>query len=77
MGCCRMPSALLVRHDWPGNVRELRNSIRRACLLAGATRIAAADLMLPGSGTTGTWEAPPPASPTAMKSKVRSRATRA
>jgi DNA-binding NtrC family response regulator len=38
----------LARHDWPGNVRELRNTIRRACLLAGSKRIAAADLMLPG-----------------------------
>jgi DNA-binding NtrC family response regulator len=37
----------LLRHDWPGNVRELRNSIRRACLLAGSRRIAAQDLMLP------------------------------
>jgi len=37
----------LLRHDWPGNVRELRNSIRRACLLAGWRRIAAQDLMLP------------------------------
>ncbi|MBK6453711.1 MAG: sigma-54-dependent Fis family transcriptional regulator [Proteobacteria bacterium] len=46
----------LVRYDWPGNVRELRNSIRRACLLAGTTRIAATDLMLPGSGTTGSSE---------------------
>ena len=53
----------LVRYDWPGNVRELRNSIRRACLLAGTTRIAAADLMLPGSSTTGTWEALPAREP--------------
>jgi DNA-binding NtrC family response regulator len=49
----------LVRHDWPGNVRELRNSIRRACLLASSTRITAPDLMLPGSGASGTWEALP------------------
>jgi DNA-binding NtrC family response regulator len=34
----------LMRHDWPGNVRELRNCIRRACLLAGSTRIQPADL---------------------------------
>ncbi|MCX7053988.1 MAG: sigma-54 dependent transcriptional regulator [Proteobacteria bacterium] len=54
---------LLVRYDWPGNVRELRNSIRRACLLASTTRIAAADLMLPGSGTSGTWEALPTREP--------------
>jgi DNA-binding NtrC family response regulator len=54
---------LLVRYDWPGNVRELRNSIRRACLLAGTTRIAAADLMLPGSGATGSWEALPTREP--------------
>ena len=53
---------VLVRYDWPGNVRELRNSIRRACLLASSPRIGAADLMLPGSGSTGssgTWEALP------------------
>ena len=53
----------LVRHDWPGNVRELRNSIRRACLLANSTRIAASDLMLPGSGRSGTWEALPAREP--------------
>ncbi len=53
----------LVRHDWPGNVRELRNSIRRACLLANSTRITAPDLMLPGSGTSGTWEALPAREP--------------
>jgi len=44
----------LLRHDWPGNVRELRNSIRRACLLAGSRRIAPQDLML--QGTAGTNE---------------------
>jgi DNA-binding NtrC family response regulator len=43
----------LLRHDWPGNVRELRNSIRRACLLAGSRRIGAQDLMLPDSGGAG------------------------
>jgi DNA-binding NtrC family response regulator len=53
----------LVRHDWPGNVRELRNSIRRACLLANATRIGAADLMLPGADTSGPWEALPAREP--------------
>lgn len=47
----------LLRHGWPGNVRELRNCIRRACLLAGSQRIAAADLMLPGTSTSGTYEA--------------------
>jgi DNA-binding NtrC family response regulator len=57
-GYALLPDAerALLRYDWPGNVRELRNSIRRACLLAGTPRIAAADLMLPGSGTTGSWE---------------------
>ncbi len=54
---------LLVRYDWPGNVRELRNSIRRACLLAVTPRIAAADLMLPGSGATGSWETLPTREP--------------
>ncbi len=49
----------LVRHDWPGNVRELRNSIRRACLLAHSTRIAASDLMLPETIGSGTWETLP------------------
>jgi DNA-binding NtrC family response regulator len=57
---------VLVRYDWPGNVRELRNSIRRACLLASSPRIGAADLMLPGSGSTGssgTWESLPAREP--------------
>jgi DNA-binding NtrC family response regulator len=53
----------LLRHDWPGNVRELRNCLRRACLLAGARRISAADLMLPstaaGGGPPGEAIAPP------------------
>jgi DNA-binding NtrC family response regulator len=50
----------LLRHDWPGNVRELRNSIRRACLLAGSTRIAPQDLVLPGAaGVAGEGAAPP------------------
>ena len=49
----------LLRHDWPGNVRELRNSIRRACLLAASTRIAAHDLMLPVGRAPATWEASP------------------
>jgi len=53
----------LVRHDWPGNVRELRNCIRRACLLAPSTRIAAPDLMLPGSGANGAPEVPPAREP--------------
>ena len=39
----------LRRHDWPGNVRELANTVRRACLLAPAARIGAADLQLPPS----------------------------
>ena len=44
-------------------MRELRNSIRRACLLAGTTRITATDLILPGSAATGTWEALPAREP--------------
>jgi DNA-binding NtrC family response regulator len=43
----------LLRHDWPGNVRELRNCLRRACLLAGSSRIGAADLGLPSPATAG------------------------
>jgi len=53
----------LLRHAWPGNVRELRNSIRRACLLAPSTRIAPADLMLPGYGASGGTEVPPAREP--------------
>jgi DNA-binding NtrC family response regulator len=43
----------LLRHDWPGNVRELRNSLRRACLLAGSSRIGVVDLGLPSATTAG------------------------
>jgi DNA-binding NtrC family response regulator len=53
----------LLRHDWPGNVRELRNCIQRACLLAGSRRIGAADLILPGTGTSGSFETLPAREP--------------
>lgn len=39
----------LRHYPWPGNVRELRNVIARACLLASAPLISAADLALPRS----------------------------
>ncbi|HEX9206742.1 MAG TPA: sigma-54 dependent transcriptional regulator [Steroidobacteraceae bacterium] len=53
----------LLRHDWPGNVRELRNCIRRACLLSGSPRIGSTDLMLPGTSSSGTYEALPTREP--------------
>jgi DNA-binding NtrC family response regulator len=49
------PSALaaLAAHGWPGNVRELRNVVERAAVLAAGDEIAAADLMLAGTRSTG------------------------
>jgi DNA-binding NtrC family response regulator len=31
---------LLEKQDWPGNIRELEHSIERACILAGAGKLA-------------------------------------
>ncbi len=45
----RISPEALVRmcdYDWPGNVRQLRNVIHRACILADAGTIGAADLDL-------------------------------
>jgi DNA-binding NtrC family response regulator len=45
---------LLMRYNWPGNIRELENAIERAMLLAEGRSIAADDLRLgetPSSGT--------------------------
>lgn len=52
--CALTPEAevALTRHAWPGNVRELQNSLRRACLLAGAERIRAEDLQLTAAVAT-------------------------
>jgi DNA-binding NtrC family response regulator len=50
----------LLRHDWPGNVRELANTVRRACLLTTAPRIAAADLQLPSPPAGSSAAAPEP-----------------
>lgn len=36
--------AALLAHDWPGNARELANRIARACALASASELQAADL---------------------------------
>jgi Nif-specific regulatory protein len=47
---------LLMRYNWPGNIRELENAIERAMLLAEGRSIAADDLRLgetPSSGSGG------------------------
>src|SRR4051812_11367022 len=44
---------LLMRYNWPGNIRELENAIERAMLLADGTHIAADDLRLGDTSTTG------------------------
>ncbi len=36
----------LAAHDWPGNVRELDHAVERAVLMAGGSRVRAADLGL-------------------------------
>jgi len=44
---------LLMRYHWPGNIRELENAIERAMLLADGVNIAADDLRLGDTTTTG------------------------
>ena len=44
---------LLMRYHWPGNIRELENAIERAMLLADGASIAADDLRLGDTTTTG------------------------
>jgi two-component system NtrC family response regulator len=38
-------------HPWPGNIRELENCIKRACIMADAQQIVAADLGLRSADT--------------------------
>jgi two-component system response regulator FlrC len=40
----------LKRHDWPGNIRELENTIARAVLMAGGSRIEKSDVFMDESG---------------------------
>jgi DNA-binding NtrC family response regulator len=42
----------LLAYDWPGNVRELENTIERAVVLTGATRLQPRDVSLLGATTT-------------------------
>src|SRR6185503_13772147 len=42
-------SASLLRYQWPGNVRELDHAVERAVLLAGGTKVSAADIGLAGA----------------------------
>jgi two-component system, NtrC family, response regulator AtoC len=44
---------LLMRYNWPGNIRELENTIERAMLLADGRSIAAHDMRLGETQTTG------------------------
>ena len=46
----------LLRHDWSGNVRELQNTVRRASLMASDNTLLPADLGLPDSAATGSFE---------------------
>jgi two-component system NtrC family response regulator len=43
--------AAIEAHDWPGNVRELENCLKRAVIMADASRITAEDLGLQGAET--------------------------
>lgn len=48
--------AALTAHSWPGNIRELRNTIERACILAGSEPISPEHLDLQLSSTESTAE---------------------
>jgi DNA-binding NtrC family response regulator len=57
---------LLHGHDWPGNVRELRNTLERACIMAGEGLIHLSDLPSPAFGVSAGRTGPPaPTEPTA------------